>query len=651
MSTRLKLYGRASFVLALFLVPIAFNRNLADPFGMPKLVACWTLFGVSLGLLALRGRPSIPWPRVGLAAGAFLAANLVAAYFSEARRMSLFGLSGRYGGIAPLLVLMCSSVLMVALFWNQPGRTRHVASAVWLSAVLVAAYAVLQQAGLDPYHWYQADGAPPRYPASTMGNSNFAGALLAIALPLGVYLAATAARRRRPWLVLAISVDVLGLWYTQSRGAFVAAIVGVGTVAWISRDRVGRRRRLQMLACGGGTALILAGALVVLHPWSAARPNSPEAPLLNTTSAVGRLGYWKVASEVFVEHPLVGTGPETFYETYPLHRRLKQAADGSFPAITDKPHNVFLEYAADTGILGLGAYLALVGTALLYGYRRCRELQGEQRLALAAFVGMLVAYLAQASVSIDVPALALMGWVSIGAIATLADPNVVQRRALAAGEMQENRATSSWRAMGLRTGTVMGALLLLVGGLGILRADANASEGRLDRAAALNPLQSDYPYFAGLTALSVAAASTDPHDKVGHLEMARRYFEKTLDTRPNEWPVMQSLAATYTMWAESVDPGRYRDAIVWRQRALERDPSNVTLRQADDMANAKARADVSRLNDAAASRPDDGNGWLMAAKGSLAIGDRAQATAALERALSINPTDQEAKALLASIPR
>lgn len=645
---RLEFYSRGLFLLALFLVAIAFNRNLFDPFGTPKLAAYWTLLILSFVLYSFRPKPQMPWPRIAVAVVVFGAANGVAALLSQAKIMSIFGIVGRYGGITPLVMFMSSTVFIVALYWHDPERTRHIALAVWWGAVGMATYTVIQQAGLDPYDWHQSGGELPRYPASTMGNSNFAGGFLAIALPLGVYLVASASQKRRPWLVLSLGIEVLALWYTQSRGAFIAAAVGVGTVAWISRDRAPRWMRASAYAAAA--VLVVGAAAVVWHPWSTDSPSLSRVTLFDTSSAEGRIGYWKVAGQVFLDHPVVGTGPETFYATYPLYRDV--SAEPS-PGIADKPHNMFLEYAANTGVLGLGAYIAIIGMAIWYGYRRCRALQGEQRLLLAAFVGMLTAYVTQAAVSIDVPALALMGWVAIGAIATLADPNVLRRRATiteSAPPGLQSSSNSSWRAFVFRPLFVLGAVVLLAGAFRMLRADANATLGQYHRASQLNPLQSEYPYLEGRTTLALASASEDLGEKGRYLALASTHFEKALDMRPNQWPIMLELVNMYMNWAEFIDPSRYSDAIAWSQRTLARDPTNVELRRSLDQAAIQMRQNVSRLDDDAASRPEDRMGWLRAARGHLAIGDRARASAVLGRALELDPNDQEARELLATLP-
>ena len=652
MTTRLDAYSRAVFLLALFLNAVAFNRNWFDLFGLPKLLSYWILAAVSIALYALSSRRKslrMPWPRIAVPILAFITACGISAILSDAGRISLLGISGRYGGVIPLLVYTSAVVITIALYWDRPERTQNIAMAIWLGVVVMAVYSLVQQAGFDPYGWHSADGIPPQYPASTMGNSNFAGAFLAIGLPLGVCLLAVSRPRRRCLLLLGLGIELLGLWYAQSRGAFLAALVGLGTVAWICRDRAPRPARLLAF---GAVAVVAASALAM--GWQSLSRERPDRPnLLDASSAEGRLEYWRVAGRVFLDNPLVGTGPETFYATYPLYRQMKVAADGRNPGLTDKPHNIFLEYAANGGLIGVGTYVWVVATAMWYGIRRSRAVTRHQRFLLAAFIGMLAAYLTQASVSIDVPGLALLGWLAIGAIATLADPRVMLKRENAVGglsEPPELRMRRWWTGPVIRVGIAGGASASVVLALVLLRADVNAGSGRFARASELNPWQGEYAYGEGLAAMAVANAIPDLSKKDVQFALARDDFERALDVWPNYWPNMQGMAEMYTSWGDSVDPSRYRDAIDWWQRTLARDPTNVLLRQAFDVARDRMQRKVSELEASAAESPDSREGWLKAAKGRVALGERELARASLRRVLDMDPNDREALALLATLP-
>jgi O-antigen ligase len=101
------------------------------------------------------------------------------------------------------------------------------------------------------------------------------------------------------------------------------------------------------------------------------------------------------ALRVFRDHPLLGVGPGQFFSRYSA--QYGNALDLRFLEQNRRAHNLYLEIAADTGMLGLGAFLAIVLVTLVSLRRltvRCRA-RSPGLVSLAnALLAALVAYLA-----------------------------------------------------------------------------------------------------------------------------------------------------------------------------------------------------------------------------------------------------------------
>ena len=156
-------------------------------------------------------------------------------------------------------------------------------------------------------------------------------------------------------LVLAEAVIVA--WLSGSRsgvGGLVAGLVMLGGV------RLPRWARV-------GLALTLLLALVAL----VARGS---ADLLGSS---GRSEMWAVAWEMFTASPLVGQGPSTY----------KAAWMAANPAAFDSghAHNLYLNVAAETGLVGLAA-----GAWLIVALLRSLSRSLWARAALAGTVGLLI---------------------------------------------------------------------------------------------------------------------------------------------------------------------------------------------------------------------------------------------------------------------
>ncbi len=81
------------------------------------------------------------------------------------------------------------------------------------------------------------------------------------------------------------------------------------------------------------------------------------------TSLVARFDYWKVASVIAIEHPVLGSGPGTFGA---LYARMKHP-DSEMARLT---HNDYLQQASDSGILSALLYLTWIGWSSIQLYRR-----------------------------------------------------------------------------------------------------------------------------------------------------------------------------------------------------------------------------------------------------------------------------------------
>lgn len=675
--SRFPVYARAWVIVAVFLAPVAVLRTAVYPALGVKAAALWVCGLAALALWLSTSAERRSWPprlRLIYPAAAFLVASMLATALSLSPLVSLVGFD-RYAGLLPRLLYAAIALAVVGVHWERPAGLRQIAWASGAGAVVLACAVVLQQAGIDRILWAgPVPGTVFDFPPGTMGFSNFAGGYLGIAAPFLVYLAISTRRLvGRCALGAGLGLVLVAVWYTQSRGGMIAAVVGLGVMALASRP--GPSRWAKRAVALAAALVAVASVVVVWHPGADAPPEQLAGIEQLRTKTLGfRLAYWSAAGRIFADHPGVGTGLDTFYAYYPRYRAAdakldaQSVTDGSGTlgyTYTDQPHNIFLGHASNSGALGVGSYLLLVGLALRYGLRRARILEAGPRLLLAAFLGVLAAYLAQGFFSIDEPALAAIGWVAIGGIAAMADPAAVaarqqgragpdgQRygaRSRAGGgspQVVARRRRARWLVHGAGA-VVVGAVLVV--GLRPVHGDVEAGSGRWDEAMRLNPLNPLYPGQAGLQAERLAQASPTEANKLVLLREARRQHLRALHLQPRSMGETIAMATLETYWAQSVDPGRFVEAEGWWKRVMDQEPANAALRAAAQrqLAGAKARA-VTRLRVATSIRPDDVGSWVDLAKAHLALGESGPARTALERALSLDPTSIEARRLLADL--
>lgn len=597
---------------------LAFTPWADDAFGLSKLLV--VLLATALGWVAWAKWPRVPLGTVERLALAYVGVVGVATVTSIGRYDSFFGSAERYGGLLSLLVFVALGALILSVHRERPDVVGLLPWGFAAGAVGTAAYVLLQTAGIDFLDWRDASGNPVRFQAGTMGNPDFTGGLLGIALPFFVLLVARQAGRVRLAAATATVVVVAALFATRSRGGLLAAVVGLVVLAGVERRRLPRHTRVAF-AVAGAAAVVAVASLFVFRPAFVERTE-----LLRTESVAARGRQWAGAWSVFRERPVLGTGPDTFEFAYPEHRPQE---DGRLLGlqIADKPHNVLLEKATDTGVVGLAVYLALLAAVVASARRALPTHDDDDRLLLAAFLAAGAAYVAQGVVSIDVPPLAAIGWVLLAAVVALSR----SKPRKSSGRRQDQ---TEWRTI---TAVVVA---VAIGSAGLTTALEH------------NPTQAAHHVAKGFEAERTLAESrrrADYERAVDHYDRARRM-------QPRGIPAVVGLARTHTLAGRVGNPDRFTDADRWWRRAVQLDPQDWEVHNGyglmlNSWANARRgdptvrRRAVAQLESAVRIKPDHVPAWLNLAKLRSALADRDSARQAVDRALRLQPGNPEAEAL------
>ena len=686
---RFHVYGRVCLIFALAASPTIFNRKTQDVFNLLKFSVLWVAGLAALMFFLIWAAERGVWPpraNLFIAAGVFLGTCLIATLFSTNPLLSVFGLYHRYGGLVPFTLYALIMLAIVGLYWEKPQDLRDLAKGSAIASVLLLAYCLIQAAGQDWIEWKDSTGGPPPYPVGTMGNSNFAGGYLGIAVPFLLYVAITAKNDiNKTILYVLTGLDLLALWFTQTRGGMIAAAGGLLTMAFLFRDRL--PKWLKFAAVGSLIVGLLLSVMVLFHPGTD-KPIGPLAKIetFRTGTFDVRTYYWATAFRIFKQRPIAGVGLDLYYANYPKYRLPEDGSQLGL-TITDKPHNIFLEYLANGGILTFVSYLALVGLAMWYGVRRMKTIEEPRRSLLAAFVSVLAGYLAQGVFSIDVPPLAVMGWIGIAGIAAIADPRIEAARSQLSAESPRGKGkkvknTEKGYKIRRHGGTRWAAhipvaaaiAVLVVFGTRPVLADAEAKaaqskqqqqggeaevESAYARAIELNPWEASYRSQAGAYHETAAAQAEDPALKVERFKKAEAFYAQALKLQPGNIFYMMNHARLYTSWAE-VDPSYFPKADTWWRRAAEHDPTDwdVHNRYAlmlNSWSNAAGgdtelrEKTLDRLTTVVRIKRDSIAAWINIAKVNRVLGRTDPAIEALETALEIEPDNEEAATLLRQI--
>ncbi|WP_028828662.1 O-antigen ligase family protein [Proteocatella sphenisci] len=131
-------------------------------------------------------------------------------------------------------------------------------------------------------------------------------------------------------------------------------------------------------------------------------------------------GYiWSRTLPLILNKPIFGYGPDTFILDFPQHDMLAKihAYGGNIGMITDKPHNMYLLYAVNSGLTGLLAALVLWFAYVVSSFKNIIKSKNKTKAyyyKMACF-GAVVAYLATGIFNDSVPVITPVFWVIIAA--------------------------------------------------------------------------------------------------------------------------------------------------------------------------------------------------------------------------------------------
>jgi O-antigen ligase len=511
--TRLRLAVEEwAWLLAAALAPLALNPLGCSPFELPKAVLVQTCALVAVVFVwvtpgQLRRRPILVWLLLAYGAAAILATLL-----SMDRDLSLWGSLDRQQGLLTILAYLALAGVVATRLraWSQAHRLLRVL--VWASAPVVL-YALIQALGLDPIRW-STDAYSPVF--STVGRSNFLGSYLLLIVPLTVVAALLAARRWPLWFLLV--AQLLALLATQARAAWIGAAVALPALLVFFGAAL-RRRAPVFVGVGAGVTLLL--AILALNLASSPPPLVEHLPgidrlasLSDTSSGstAARVTIWRASMSLILARPLTGYGPETtelaFAPVYPPQLVYYQGRG----VVVDRLHNLLLDHAVTTGLLGLLAFLALLAAG--FGAAARTLLRGPDtrtRLLAAGILAALFGHLVDLLFSFELTASAMVFYLLIGLAAALS-------LGLTDEVAAQGRLVRPARAAGILVVLfgvfLFGARPLLADTICGQTAAAESTEARMalaGRAFRLWPVQADYR-------VRLALARVDAGDFEGGIE-------------------------------------------------------------------------------------------------------------------------------------
>ena len=278
----------------------------------------------------------------------------------------------------PRLLRLCLGLLVgLALVFSAIGYVEYATKHIFLNPKLLASN--------DLHTYFRTN--------SVFFDPNIYGRFLVVAMLAVAATMLQTARAKTVWIGAAVLAALwAGLVLTLSQSSLGALLVGLATLAVL---RWGVKRAL--LPAAAVVAVAVAAVLVT--------PSTFGVNLDNLdASSSGRTVLVRGGGDLFAARPLQGYGSGAFVVEYRRHEGRRLPADAATAS-----HTIPITVAAEQGVVGLLAYLALLAAALARLLRHGVGLSVARSAVAAAFVALLFHTLVYAAFLEDPLTWALLG--------------------------------------------------------------------------------------------------------------------------------------------------------------------------------------------------------------------------------------------------
>ncbi|MFH1218291.1 MAG: O-antigen ligase family protein [Candidatus Peregrinibacteria bacterium] len=338
-----------SLVLLTALVFNPFGYNIYE---LPKLAFLSYFTAVTLIILGFhfleQGKLEIRYNKpIYILLAIWLISLLLSATLSIAPDVSFWGSYMRLQGLYSHLIYLMFFLLFLNTLKDEKSQNIFLKILIAISSI-TAIYAVLQYFQIDIYSTQdkiQQEVLGRSF--STLGHPNFLGQFLIFPIWAGIYLTQKAKNYKKILPILITLLLLTALLLTQNRSSILGVAIGIALFIILSL-------KIKTIY----KVIISAIPITALTAYIAL-----FAPSIRSIST--RLILWKGSLLASLDHPIIGSGLETFKFAYQPHASVKLFELEKLYQTADRAHNEYLDILVQQGLLGFAAYTAAI-LAILY---------------------------------------------------------------------------------------------------------------------------------------------------------------------------------------------------------------------------------------------------------------------------------------------
>ena len=400
-------------ILGVATVTIYINKKAFDPFNTPKLIVLILISGWLSGHLINSYRQNRLTKNSSdlttfLLSAFFLIALSISTLVTDVKIVGFIGESQRRNGF-----LQYFALTVILLYSSRSINFKYsvrVLKVGILTGLVLSAYGIMQITGRDFISWNN----PYNSMISTVGNPNFASAILAILSLLALFslLLRQISIYYKLIAILVIFMSLTAIIKSQSRQGLLVLLFSilfyVAVFIYLSRPK------FRIFAVSTSIFISVLAILGMLQ-------KGPLASILYKESVSIRGYYWRAGIEMLQEHPFFGVGVDRYGAYFKQFREVGYPLNYGYEISSTNAHNVFIQIFSTSGIIVGILYLLLLFHVFKSGMQLVAHTKDDQLKISLTLLSAWVGFQAQSLISIDSIGVSVWGWLLGGCILGLAN--------------------------------------------------------------------------------------------------------------------------------------------------------------------------------------------------------------------------------------
>lgn len=388
-------------------ITIIFNQFIADPFNSPKfwtLLLCASLISgyTLMARVGIEEKDRNFYKTFKVLLTLYLLFSFISAINSYNPQISFLGDNFRRDGVLTFTAL--SIFMLAAVKYSRIDNLNKIVNRIMFVGLITAGYSLIQIAKKDFIQW-----SDPNQIISTLGNSNFAGAAMAIfaIVSFGQILIKSVKLQYKFFSLLLFLILSFSIQKTNARQALYIMVIGIFIMFLIRISIVNKKLfKITLLSSIPISIFSILGMLQI----------GPLQSFLYKGTITIRGYYWRAGIEMFKAHPLFGVGIDNYGKFFKEYRESTYSLKYGYGITSTNAHNIFIQNYATGGIF-VGTLYILIQIIILYrSLQLLRHANNEDKTKISIIFAAWIAFQAQSLISIDFIGLSIWGWLLGGTL-------------------------------------------------------------------------------------------------------------------------------------------------------------------------------------------------------------------------------------------